>query len=160
MKIHRASSLALLIAAVSAMSVSLAHASPTMMAGGYTIGSFPTGDWGKIAGFGLGIDGASIVHKKENKPISVRTNLGLLYNFSRTQDVPQANLGPNSALSLETKNTTLFFGIGPEFSKPMSATPFIYGTAGFNTYWTVSDLSAAGGAPYSAKFGDSRIAFA
>src|SRR4029077_3317368 len=38
---------------------------------------------------------------------------------------------------------------------------FIFGTAGFNTYWTVSNLSGtAGGAPYSAKFGDSRIAFA
>ena len=30
------------------------------MGGGYFVGSFPVGDWGKIAGFGLGLDGSSI----------------------------------------------------------------------------------------------------
>jgi hypothetical protein len=161
MKLRRTLSLVLMMAAVSG-SASIARASESIMGGGYTIADFPMGDWGEIAGFGLGIDGSTIVHKRANKPISARTNLGLLYNFSRTQDIPQANLGPNSALSLETKNASLFFGLGPEFAKIASAaTPFIFGTVGFQTFWTSSTLSGtAGGVPYESKNGDSRIAFA
>jgi len=161
MRVRRTVSLVLMVAAAST-SGSIARASESVMGGGYTIADFPTGDWGKIAGFGLGIDGSTIVHKKANKPISARTNLGLLYNFSRTQDVPQANLTANSALSLETKNTSLFFGLGPEFAKiANAATPFIFGTVGFQTFWTSSTLSGtAGGVPYESKNGDSRIAFA
>jgi hypothetical protein len=115
-----------------------------------------------VAGFGLGIDGGTLVNKRSDRPISVRSNLGLLYNFSRTQDVPAANLGPNSALALETKNWSLFFGIGPEFSKPGGGvSPFIFGTVGFQTYWSSSDLAGtAGGVPYHSENGDSRIAFA
>jgi len=139
-----------------------AQSSRVYVAGGYTVGGFPMGDWGKIAGFGLGIDGANLTILSSGKPLAIRSNLGFLYNFSRTVDVPPANLGPNSALALETKNGTLFFGVGPELGKTGGGiNPFVYGTAGFNTYWTESDLTGtAGGTPYSSKFGDSRIAFA
>jgi hypothetical protein len=175
---HRKSILALLVATAAAASLAPtaarsqssasatgatpAPASMSMLAGGYTLADFPSGDWGKIAGFGIGLDASDIMRKQGDKPFSVRTNLGFVYNFSRTQDVPQSNLGPNSKLALQTKNTSLTFGVGPEFSKPSAAaTPFVYGTAGFNRYWTSSDLSGtAGGSPYDSKFGDSRIAFA
>jgi hypothetical protein len=120
------------------------------------------GDWGEIAGFGLGVDGTNVVYRKPDRPFAVRSSFGFLYNFARTQSIPQGNLGPNSALELETKNGSLFFGIGPEFAKASGdMSPFLFGTAGFNTYWTESDLKGtAGGAPYNSKFGDSRIAFA
>jgi hypothetical protein len=77
-------------------------------------------------------------------------------------DVPAANLGPNDKLQIETKNWSLFFGLGPEFSVPNKDTsPFVFGTIGFDTYWTGSELSGtANGASYSAKHGDNRIAFA
>jgi hypothetical protein len=133
----------------------------TYLNGGYFAGSFPMGDWGEIAGFGLAVDGADVV-KPAGKPFGVRSSLGLLYNFSRTVDVPAGNVGPNDKLSIETKNWSLFFGIGPEFSVPnKDVSPFIFGTIGFDTYWTGSELSGtANGTSYSAKHGDNRIAFA
>ena len=131
------------------------------LTGGYLIGAFPMGDWGKIAGFGLALDGSDVI-KKRDKVFGIRSNLGLLYNFSRSVDVPSSNLGPNDKLTIETKNWSLFFGLGPEISMPgKDVTPFVFGTVGFDTYWTKSELSGtATGAPYSAKHGDSRIAFA
>jgi opacity protein-like surface antigen len=132
------------------------------LAGGYTEADFPLGDWGKIAGFGLGINATNLTVLDSSKPLAIRSSLGFLYNFSRTQDVPAGNIGPTDKLSLETKNGTLYFGVGPELGKisgPID--PFVFGTVGFNTYWTASNLSGtAGGLPYDSKFGDSRIAFA
>lgn len=175
MRVHRTSMLVVLVAAASVAGGSLAHAAekaaadappahsgPTYKQGGYFMGGFATGDWAKIAGFGLGLDGTNLVRLKPGKPLGIRSSLGLIYNFSRTVDVPGSNLGPNSALSLTTKNTSLLFGIGPELVKAEGdVKPFIFGTVGFNTYWTSSNMSGtAGGSPYSARFGDSRIAFA
>jgi hypothetical protein len=159
----RLSSLLLVAAALGGPALAASAPPGTqVMGGGYSLADFPIGDWGKIAGFGLGVDGSSLTRRNTSRAISMRTNLGLLYNFSRTQDVPAANLGPNDKLSLETKNTSLFFGVGPELSKPGAGTSFfIFGTAGFQTFWSVSNLSGtASGAPYSSKYGDSRIAFA
>jgi len=131
------------------------------LAGGYVVGSFPQGDWGQIAGFGLALDGSDVI-KKPGKTFGIRSSMGLLYNFSRTVDVPTSQLGANDNLDIETKNWSLFFGIGPELvlsNKEVS--PFIFGTVGFDTYWTSSTLSGtAGGSSYSAEHGDSRIAFA
>src|SRR5262249_38673169 len=105
-------------------------------------------------------DGADVV-KKAGKPLGIRSSLGLLYNFSRTVDIPAAQLSGTDRLSLETKNWSLFFGLGPEFSMPKPVSPFVYGTVGFDTYWTRSTLSGtAVGAPYAAEHGDSRISFA
>ena len=130
------------------------------LAGGYMMGSFPMGDWGKIAGFGLAVDGTDIVRKPQ-KALAWRLSTGLLYNFSRTEGVPASNLTGSSALDLETKNWSLLFGLGPELSKPGPISPFLYGTVGFDTYWTSSTLSGtAGGAPHSSEHGDSRLSFA
>jgi len=140
-----------------------AHAGPIeYLGGGYFVGSFPMGDWGKIAGFGLGLDGTTVTRKPGRK-FALRSNMGLLYNFSRTVDVPASNLSsPNDKLTIETKNWSVFFGLGPEFSMPnKDVSPFIFGTVGFDTYWTKSELAGtAFGAPYSANHGDNRIAFA
>jgi hypothetical protein len=132
------------------------------LAAGYFLGSFPSGDWGKIAGFGLGLDGTDVIQRRAGSPFAIRTSTGLLYNFSRTVDVPSSNLGPNDKLTIETKNWSIQFGIGPEWSaRNKEVTPFIYGTAGFDTYWTSSELAGtAAGLPYSAAHGDSRLAFA
>jgi len=131
-------------------------------AGGYIIGSFPINDWGKIAGFGTGLDATDIVRFGPDKPFAWRLQTGVLYNFSRTEDVPPANLLPASKLELETKNWSLLFGIGPELGKRTGPIqPFIFGTAGFDTYWTQSTLSGtAGGLPYESDHGDSRLSFA
>jgi opacity protein-like surface antigen len=131
------------------------------LGGGYFVGSFPTGDWGKIAGFGLGLDGTTVT-RKPGKKFALRSNLGLLYNFSRTVDVPAGNLGPADKLNIETKNWSVFFGLGPEFSMPnKDMAPFVFGTVGFDTYWTKSELSGTAlGTSYSANHGDNRIAFA
>jgi opacity protein-like surface antigen len=160
MRVHGMLSMALLIAAASG-SASVARAQ-TIMGGGYTLADFPMGDWGEVAGFGMGFDGSTLVHRQTSKPVSARTNFGVLYNFSRTQEVPSANLTPGSALELETKNTSIFFGIGPEFARiGDAASPFIFGTVGFQTYWSSSDLQGtAGGLPYHSSHGDSRISFA
>jgi len=153
--------LILLCAAALAACARPASAQYRQMAGGYLLGGFPMGDWGKIAGFGLGVDATDVIHKPE-KVLAWRLSTGVLYNFSRTEDVPQQNLqSANDKLSLETKNWSLLFGIGPEFSKPGPVSPFIYGTVGFDTYWTQSTLSGtAGGAPHDSEHGDSRLSFA
>jgi len=101
------------------------------LAAGYFLGSFPTGDWGKTAGFGFGLDGTDVIQRRAGSPFAIRSSLGLLYNFSRTVDVPSANVGPNDKLTIETKNWSLLFGLGPEWSAHnKELTPFIYGTAG------------------------------
>ena len=142
--------------------VAPASAEPAYLYGGYLAGSFPSGDWGDIAGFGLALDGTNVSYPKVDKPFAIRSSAGLLYNFSRTVGVPQANLAPNSKLDLETKNWSLYFGVGPEFSKKGSnVSPFIFGSVGFDTYWTSSELAGtANSSPYSANHGDSRISFA
>jgi hypothetical protein len=147
--------------------VALAAAVPAgaqmrQMGGGYLMGSFPQGDWGKIAGFGLALDGTDIVKPNANKALGIRSNMGLLYNFSRTVDVPASNVGADDRLSIETKNWSVLFGLGPELSAPnKTVTPFVFGTVGFDTYWTSSTLSGtAVGTAYSAEHGDSRISFA
>src|SRR6185369_4393382 len=130
--------------------------------GGYLLGSFPMNDWGKIAGFGTGLDATDILRFGQEKPFAWRLSTGVIYNFARTEDVPPANLLPTSKLELETKNWSLLFGIGPEIGKRTGEVqPFIYGTAGFDTYWTQSTLSGtAGGLPYESDHGDSRLSFA
>jgi opacity protein-like surface antigen len=142
--------------------VKIATAGAGLMAGGYVTSGFALGDWADIAGFPLGIDATNVIHRNPKRPWSVRSNLGLMYNFSRTVSVPSSNLAPNDALEVTTKNTSLQFGIGPEFSKPTGEVrPFIYATAGFDTYWTSSDLTGTvGGTNYFAKHGDSRMSFA
>jgi len=118
------------------------------------------GDWGKIAGFGTALDGTDVI-QKHDKPLAWRLSSGVLYNFSRTEDVPQQNLQSNDKLSLETKNWSLHLGLGPELSKPGPVSPFLFGTVGFDTYWTQSTLSGtAGGKPHESDHGDSRISFA
>ena len=148
-------------AAAQSSTSSSASGGMTHLVGGYVVGSFPTADWGKIAGFGIGLDGADI-YRKAGKSLGIRSTLGVLYNFSRTVDVPAENVGPADQLNIETKNWSLFFGLGPELTIPnKDISPFIFGTAGFDTYWTSSELSGtAAGTAFSAEHGDSRISFA
>jgi opacity protein-like surface antigen len=161
MRAIRSSLLIVLCAAAVAARATPAAAQYHHLAGGYLTGGFPMGDWGKIAGFGLGVDATDVVRKPQ-KALAWRLSTGVLYNFSRTEDVPQQNLASaNDKLSLETKNWSLTFGIGPELSKPGPVSPFIFGTVGFDTYWTSSTLKGtANSAPFEAEHGDSRIAFA
>jgi len=149
-------------AAANPAPVKVATAGAGIMAGGYVISGVALGDWADIAGFPLGIDATNVIHRNPKRPWSIRNNLGLMYNFSRTVDVPQSNLAPNDALEVTTKNTSLLFGVGPEFSKSTGdMRPFIYATAGFDTYWTSSDLTGTvAGTNYFAKHGDSRMSFA
>ena len=158
----RAGSIAILIAVVSLAGATPSHAQKDFLAGAYLTGGFPMGDWGEIAGFGLGVDQTDVLIPDINRPLHIRSSLGVHYNFSRTTGVPPANIGPADKLDIETKNWSLFFGIGPEFGKSTgNVRPFIFGTAGFDTYWTSSTLSGTvGGLPYEAKHGDSRLAFA
>jgi opacity protein-like surface antigen len=162
MKARRSALLLLLCASAIVACPNPASAQVKHLAGGYLVGSFPMGDWGKVAGFGVGLDGTDIIRMSPSKAFAWRSTFGVLYNFSRTEGVPQANVGANDKLELETKNWSLFFGLGPELAKQSGPViPFLYGTAGFDTYWTSSTLSGtAGGLPYSAEHGDSRISFA
>jgi hypothetical protein len=166
MQMRRSQSALLILLCATALAACARPASAQYrhLAGGYLLGGFPMGDWGKIAGFGLGVDATDVIHKPE-KVLAWRLSTAVLYNFSRTEDVPQQNLQTNDKLQLETKNWSLLFGIGPEFSKPGPVSPFIYGTVGFDTYWTQSTLSGTvngpgGGMSHESEHGDSRLAFA
>ena len=159
---HRAVGIALVVALASTVGATASHAQKEVLAGGYFTAGFPMGDWGEIAGFGLGVDHTDILVPNTSSPLAIRSSLGLHYNFSRTVGVPSSNLPPNSLLELETKNWSLFFGVGPELgARTGNVRPFVFGTVGFDTYWTKSELAGtAGGSPYSANHGDSRLGFA
>jgi len=140
----------------------VAHAK-AVETGGYAISGFTLGDWSKIAGFPLGFQTSNIITPNPDKPLRIRSLVGLMYNFSRTVNVPQQNYGnANDLLQLTTKNTSVLFGIGPEFGPSKGdSQPFVYGTVGFDTYWTSSNLAGTvNGKPYYSSNGDSRIGFA
>jgi hypothetical protein len=130
--------------------------------GGYLVGGFPSGDWSKVAGAAMGLEGTNIVRLDPTQLIAFRSTLGWEYNFSRTVDVPSSQLAPGDQLAIKTSNNTLYFGIGPELSKPTGpARGFVYATVGFNTNWTNGGLDGTvAGNRYSAKVGATSTVFA
>lgn len=142
--------------------VGAAHAGPSAVAAGYFSGSFPSGDWGEVAGFGLGLENATTIYPDSTKAFGIRQGSSLIYNFERTIDVPSANLDTNTSLQIETATTSWWFGIGPEFSKRTGDTrPFLYGTIGVAFNWINSHLKGnVQGAGYDATVGQTSTTFA
>lgn len=142
--------------------VTNAGADRIYLEGGYLVGGFPTGDWSKVAGAAMGLEGTNIVRLDASQLIAFRSTLGWAYNFSRTVDVSSSNLAPGDQLAIQTSNNTLYFGIGPELSKPSGpARGFVYATVGFNTNWTNGGLDGTvSGNRYSANVGATSTVFA
>jgi hypothetical protein len=162
MNVMRSTLLSLLIAGSFAPSLSAAQTEELFGEGAYVVTTFPTGDWGEIAGLGFGLDGTSYFRPDATRLLNLRSSFGLAYNFGRTVDVPSANLSTGDRLELETSNTGLWFGIGPELGRAQGDfRGFVFGTVGLNVHWTNSKLSGtAGGQPYSANVGHSGTVFA
>jgi hypothetical protein len=140
----------------------VAHATGgSAQAGGYITSSFPTGDWGDVAGFGLGLENATVVYPDSVKPFGIRQGASLIFNFSKTIDIPASQLDSNTSMSLDTHNTSLWLGIGPEFAKHTgNARPFLYGTAGFTFNWIGSKLTGdVQGSGYDAVVGQTSTTF-
>jgi hypothetical protein len=152
----------LLAIAVLVSGVGNVRADRVYLEGGYLVGGFPTGDWSKVAGAAMGLEGTNIVRLDATQLIAFRSTLGWEYNFSRTVDVSSANLTPGDQLAIQTSNNTLYFGFGPELSKPSGpARAFVYATVGFNTNWTNGGLDGTvGGNRYSANVGATSTVFA
>ena len=151
------------LAAVALLSgVAVGRADRIYLEGGYLVGGFPTGDWSKVAGAAMGLEGTNIVRLDPNQLIAFRSTLGWAYNFSRTVDVAAANVAAGDQLAIKTSNNTLYFGIGPELSKPTGPMRgFVYGTVGFNTNWTNGGLDGTvSGNRYSANVGATSTVFA
>jgi opacity protein-like surface antigen len=148
--------------AISGLMAGAAHAGASAEVGGYFSGSFPTGDWGDVAGFGLGLENATTVFPDSTKPFGIRQGASFIYNFGHTVDVPAANLDTNTSLQVETANTSLWFGIGPAFSKHTgNMRPFLYGTIGVAFNWIDSHLKGSvQGAGYDATVGQTSTTFA
>ena len=148
--------------AVSGLMAGVAHAGPSAGAAGYISGSFPTGDWGDVAGFGLGLENATTIFPDSSKSFGIRQGTSLIYNFGRNVDVPSANLDTNTSLQIETANTSLWLGIGPAFSKHTGdARPFLYGTIGVAFNWIDSHLKGnVQGGGYDATVGQTSTTFA
>ena len=140
----------------------VAQAGAAVDAGGYFSGSFPTGDWGEVAGFGLGLEGATSIFPDSSKSFGIRQGSSLIYNFGRTVDVPSANLDTNTSLQIETANTSYWLGVGPAFGKHTGdVRPFLYGTIGVAFNWTNSHLKGnVQGAGYDATVGQTSTTFA
>src|SRR5262245_37084899 len=124
----RVGSIAMLVALVSMTAAMPSHAQDKgFLTGAYVTGGFPMGGWGKIAGFGLGIDNTDVLVPDTSRPLAFRGSVGLHYNFSRTESVPASNIGPTDKLDLETKNWSLFVGLGPELGKTQGdVRPFVF----------------------------------
>jgi hypothetical protein len=161
MRVVRGTLAALLVAVAAVALTSTAQAQIELTEGGYIVFGFPSGDWGDVAGFSMGFDGTNITRPDPEKQFAVRSSLGWAFNFSKTVDVPQANTGAND-LTLQTSNNTLWFGIGPEFGNAKGATrPFVFGTAGFDVYWTNSKLlGTVANQKYEANVGSTSTVFA
>lgn len=140
----------------------VAHAGASVDTGGYFSGSFPSGDWGKVAGFGLGLENSTIVFPDPTKAFGFRQGSSLMYNFGRTVDVPSANLDTNTALQIETANTSVWFGTGPALCKRTgNMRPFVYGTIGVAFNWIDSHLKGnVQGTGYDATVGQTSTTFA
>jgi hypothetical protein len=147
--------------ALSSLVAGAAHAGASAKAAGYFSGSFPTGDWGEVAGFGLGLENATTVFPDSAKAFGIRQGSSLIYNFGRTIDVPSTNLDTNTSLQIETACTSLWFGIGPAFGKHTGNTrPFVYGTIGVAFNWIDSHLKGnVQGANYDATVGQTSTTF-
>lgn len=161
---NRSMQMILIAAAVLTMldlTTGVAHASGSAAAGGYLSGSFPSGDWGKVAGFGLGLDNATIVFPSPNSAFGLRQGSSLIYNFNRTIDVPSANLDTNTSLQIETANTSFWLGTGPALCKRSGdMRPFVYGTVGVAFNWIDSHLTGnVQGAGYDATVGQTSTTF-
>jgi len=148
--------------AVSGLAAGVAHAGARAETGGYLSGSFPTGDWGEVAGFGMGLENSTTVFPDANKPFGIRQGASLVYNFGRNVDVPTSNLDANTSLHTETANTSLWLGVGPALSKQTGdVRPFVYGTIGVNFGWIDSHLKGSvNGASYDATVGQTSTTFA
>jgi len=148
--------------AVQALVTGVSNAGPMALVGGFTSVSFPTGDWGDVAGFGLGLENVGSVFPDSTRPFGIRQGSSLIYNFKRTVDVPSANLDTGTSLRSETSNTSLWFGIGPELRKHTgNARPFIYGSVGVAFNWINSHLKGnVQGADYDATVGQTSTTFA
>ncbi|MFI5370380.1 MAG: hypothetical protein ACHQ52_02405 [Candidatus Eisenbacteria bacterium] len=162
MKWSRIVTCTVLVLAVTTAATRLARAERVYMEGGYFVGAFPTGDWSKVAGAGLGLDGTTIARLGPTQPLCLRSSFGWAYNFSRTVDVPSAQLGPGDQLAIQTSNNSIWLGVGPELSKPTGdARGFVFATVGFNTNWTNGGLDGTvGGLRYSANVGATSTIFA
>lgn len=144
------------------LTAGVAHASASAEAGGYFSGSFPSGDWGKVAGFGLGLENSTIVFPNPTSAFGFRQGSSLMYNFNRTVDVPSASLGTNTSLQIETANTSVWLGTGPALCKrDGNYRPFVYGTIGVAFNWIDSHLKGnVQGAGYDATVGQTSTTFA
>jgi opacity protein-like surface antigen len=148
--------------AMSGLMAGVAHSAASVVEGGHISASFPTGDWGEVAGFGLGLENSGTIFPDSTKSFGIRQGGSLLYNFGKTVDVPSANLGANTSLQIETASTSLWLGIGPEFGKHTgNSRPFIYGTIGVAFNWIDSHLKGnVQGAGYDATVGQTSTTFA
>lgn len=162
MKSERTLMFATMLIVSIAATAGIAHADRVYLEGGYFVGGFPMGDWSKVAGAAMGLDGTNIVRLNSTGPLCVRSSLGWEYNFSRKVSVPQSQLGPGDQLEIQTSNNTVWFGLGPELSKPTGdARAFVFGTVGFNINWTNGGLDGTvGGLRYSANVGATSTVFA
>lgn len=147
---------------MSSLVAGVARAGASAEAGGYFSGSFPTGDWGQVAGFGIGLENSMTVFPDSTKSFGIRQGGSLIYNFGSNVDVPSANLDANTSLQIETAKTSLWLGIGPAFSKHTgNVRPFLYGTIGVAFNWIDSHLKGSvQGASYDATVGQTSTTFA
>ena len=148
--------------ALSVFSCGSALAGASADAAGYFSGSFPTGDWGEVAGFGIGLENSTTIFPDSEKPLGLRSGSSFIYHFSRNVDVPAANLDPSTTLHTETANTSWWLGIGPQLCRQSgNMRPFVYGTIGLNISWIDSHLKGdVNGAGYDATVGQTSTSFA
>lgn len=148
--------------AASTLATGDAHAGALAETGGYFSGTFPTGDWGEVAGFGLGLENSTTIFPDRNKPFGIRSGGSIVYSFGRNVDVPAANLDANTTLHTETANTSAWLGIGPALARQTGdVRPFCYGTVGINIGWIDSHLKGdVQGAGYDATVGQTSTTFA
>lgn len=146
---------------MSSLMAGAAYAGASARAGGYFSGSLPNGDWGDVAGFGIGLENATTVFPDSTKAFGIRQGSSLIYNFGHTVDVPAANLDTNTSLQIETARTSLWLGIGPAFGKHTgNLRPFLYGTIGVAFNWIDSHLKGnVQGANYDATVGQTSTTF-
>ncbi len=152
----------MLLAIASVAPAAPARAERVFFEGSYVTGTFPTGDWAKVASAGLGLDGTTIGRLDANSIFAVRSEFGWAYNFSRTVDVPSSQLAPGDQLAIQTSSNLLYLGVGPELSRPKGdLRGFVFGTVGFNTNWTNGGLDGTvNGGRYSSNVGATSTAFA
>ena len=122
----------------------------------------PVGEFQNFVDWGGGIDLYGVVHLSRRGPLGIRFDGSLLIYGHESLKRPLSNTIQRVTIDVDTDNLIASLGVGPQLTLGHGALrPYVYGTAGFSYFATVSSASGtadAGSFASSTNFDDATAA--